>query len=194
MPKKIFVLLGHPDSDTLNGALFDAYIKGAKKGKHSVRSARIGDLKFDPMLHKGYKEIQKLEPDLLRVQRDIQWADHVVCIFPTWWTTVPALLKGLVDRIFLPGFGFKFHKNGMGWDKLLTGRSGRIITTMMAPYAVHRLMYGSPGIRTMKDGTFGFCGIKPTRVTVVDRVSDKKSEAFYKKWLDKIESLGMKGQ
>jgi NAD(P)H dehydrogenase (quinone) len=88
--KKVFILLGQEDKETLCGMLADAYEQGAKAAGHEVRRANIGDLHFDPILHKGYKVIQELEPDLKRVQEDITWSEHFVLIYPTWWSMMPA--------------------------------------------------------------------------------------------------------
>ena len=57
------------------------------------------------------------------MQQDILWADHLVFVYPNWWSTVPALLKGLIDRMFVPGFAFKYRENSPFWDKLLKGKT-----------------------------------------------------------------------
>ena len=72
--KKIFVLVGHPDSESLSGELATHYVYGAEEAGHEVRRTNLGQLQFDPILHKAYKEIQPLEPDLLKIQEDIKWA------------------------------------------------------------------------------------------------------------------------
>jgi putative NADPH-quinone reductase len=166
--KKTLVILGHPDDHALGGALADAYIEGAKLAGAPVRVLRLADLDFDPVLHKGYKQIQPLEPDLQAAQADLIWAEHVVFVYPTWWGGPPALLKGFLDRVLLPGFSFQFQKNGLLWKRLLRGRTARLITTMDAPYLGHKLLFGDPGKKMMKNATLFFVGISPVRTTVID--------------------------
>src|SRR3990172_11834160 len=110
MAKKILIILGHPSRESFCNAIIENYAEGVSEGGGEVRKIYLGELKFDPILWNGYAKIQELEDDLKRVQEDIKWADHLVFVYPTWWGGMPALLKGLVDRAFLPGFAFKFHK------------------------------------------------------------------------------------
>jgi len=185
----VLVILGHPDSETYCGALAEAYVKGAKESGHTVRMIRLGDLKFDPILHKGYKEIQKLEPDLVQAQKDITWAEHLVWVYPTWWASFPALLKGFFDRIILPGFAFHFHKEDPFWDKLLKGRTADIIVTMDGPKWLYYFLFGAPGVKVIKRGILGFCGVKVKKVITIGDIK-KLQEEKKKKWIEKVYRRG----
>lgn len=189
MSKKVLIILGHPNKDTFCGSLAESYKKGAVKSGAEVREIFVSDLKFDPILHRGYKEIQELEPDLVRAQELIKWAEHLVFVYPTWWATMPALLKGFFDRVFLPGFAFKYRENSPFWDKYLTGKSARVIVTMDAPAWYNFLVYGNAGQKAVKRGTLQFCGIKPVKVTTIGGVKDMKKENLTG-WLTKVENLG----
>ncbi|MCF8277039.1 MAG: NAD(P)H-dependent oxidoreductase [Flavobacteriales bacterium] len=186
---KIYLLLGHPDSASYNGAIAHAYCQKAQELGHEVRFQKVGDLKFDPILHKGYKEIQALEPDLAQAQENLLWCDHWVVVYPMWWGSVPALFKGFLDRTLVPGFAFKYHKNDPMWDKLLKGRSGEIIRTSDAPTIWICLMYGNSDLGMIKNATMNFCGIKPVRVHRIDRVKDRSMEELEKKIQKVIHSI-----
>lgn len=189
MSKKILIVLGHPNKDTFCGSLAESYKKGAIQSGAEVKEIFISDLKFDPILHRGYKEIQELEPDLVQAQELIKWAEHLVFVYPTWWATMPALLKGFFDRVFLPGFAFKYRENSPYWDKYLTGKSARVITTMDAPAWYNFLVYGNAGQKAIKRGTLQFCGINPVKVTTIGGVKAMKKEQLTN-WLTKAEKLG----
>lgn len=125
--KKIFVLLGNPDSESFTGTLADNYVKGAVSAGHEVRRMNVGEMQFDPILHKGYKVIQELEPDLKKMQENVRWADHFVVIYPNWWCSMPAKLKGMFDRAWLPGFAFNFDKETKQIIERLNGKTARVV-------------------------------------------------------------------
>ncbi len=189
--KKIYIFLGQEDKDTTCGMLADAYQKGAQEHGHEVRRTNIGDLKFDPILHKGYKVIQELEPDLKKVQEDIRWADHVVMIYPTWWSAMPAIMKGMFDRLWLPGFAFHFHPH-LGWDKLLKGKSGTVITTMDSWPLGEKILFGDSTTEIV-NAILKFAGITPVhvhKIGMLKHVTDEQKAVLK----EKVYHLGTKAK
>lgn len=189
--KKILIILAHPVKDSFSDSLRSAYVNGAAASGAQIREIELRRLKFDLNFSEGYRGNQELEPDLVKAQEDIQWADHLVLIYPNWWSTFPALLKGFIDRTFLPGFAFKYRKGGLLWDKLLTGRSARLIVTMDTPPWYYRLVYRRPGHNAMKRGILEFCGIRPVRITTIGSLKIS-SEKRREKWMAKVGRLGRK--
>jgi putative NADPH-quinone reductase len=61
--------------------------------------------------------------------QDLEWAEALVLVFPTWWSGVPAILKGWLDRVFLPGVAFELAKDGPVRGKLTNIRVWAVITT-----------------------------------------------------------------
>lgn len=189
--KNILIINGHPDKEGFCSALSESYKKGATAAGATCKLIHLIDLDFNPILTYGYRKISVLEPDLINAQQDILDADHLVFVYPTWWGTYPALLKGFFDRVFLPGFAFKYHKNDPFWDKLLKGKTARVIVTMDSPKWYNFFVYRSPGHNSMKRAILEFCGIKPVKITSfapIKSSNDKKR----KQWIAEIEKLGQR--
>lgn len=181
---RTLIILGHPDKTSFTARLADAYEQGAKEKGGDVMRINLIDLKFDPILRNGYNRPQTLEADLVEAQRLIKWANHLVFVFPVWWSAPPALLKGFIDRVFLPGFAFKYRENNSMWDKLLTGKSSRMILTSDAPVAWLYLNYFHPAVNMMKKATLEFCGISPVSITSfgsIKNTDDKKRKILLDK-------------
>jgi len=187
--KKILIINGHPDKKSFCFGLAESYKKGADTNGVECQLVHLIDLKFNPILTYGYRVVSELEPDLQKIQQDILEADHLVFVYPTWWGTYPALLKGFIDRVFLPNFAFKYHKGSPFWDKLLKGKTARIITTMDSPKWYYWLMYGNPGHNSMKRAILEFCGIKPVMITAFGPIKSS-DEIKRKEWMKEVETLG----
>lgn len=187
--KKILIINGHPDKESFCFALAKSYKKGADTHGNECQLVHLIDLKFNPILTYGYRLVSELEPDLLKIQQDILRADHLVLVYPNWWATLPALLKGFIDRVFLPNFAFKYHEKGPFWDKLLKGKTARLIVTMDTPKWYYWLIYRNAGHNAMKIGILEFCGIKPVKISVFAPVKSS-DDLKRKKWLDEVETLG----
>jgi putative NADPH-quinone reductase len=189
MSKRILVILGHPVNESFCGALANSYVDGAKAAGHDVQLIALGHLTFDPLLHNGYATIQPLEPDLLAGQAAITWAQHLVFVYPIWWGAMPALLKGFIDRAFLPGFAFKYREGSLFWDRLLTGRSAHLLVTMDTPPWYFRWVYRMPGHNQMKRTILEFCGIKPVTVSSFGPIK-ASSQPKREKWLAQAYAYG----
>ncbi|NTW55973.1 MAG: NAD(P)H-dependent oxidoreductase [Chlorobiaceae bacterium] len=192
MEKKLLIIQAHPDSESFCGALASAYESGAAHAGHSVSRIDLGELSFDPVLHKGYREVQPLEPDLLDAKEALIQAGHLVFVYPVWWGGPPALLKGFFDRLFLPGIAFKFNNpHALRWERLLAGRSARLLVTMDTPPWYYRLIYRMPGHNQMKRTILDFCGIRPVFISEFGPVRTSTPEQR-QKWLETASQLGRK--
>lgn len=189
---RITVIDGHPDRGSYGEALARAYVDGARAGGHEVRVFRLRDLKFDPILHGGFKAPLPLEPDLAEARDAIRWCQHFVIVTPCWWWHVPALLKGFIDRVFLPGVGVEYLKRFPYIRKLLKGRSARVIYTQNSPQWLAVVAREDLFWRNMRRAFLGHCGFQPVKRTRLDRVNDV-SQAQRTRWLEDLDRLGRKG-
>lgn len=187
--KQILVINGHPYNKSFNHALTEAYIEGATSSNSTISRINIGDLKFNPNLQFGFSERMELGPDLLESIQKIKAADHIVWIFPIWWAGFPAIMKGFIDRAFLPGITFKPVEGKALPIKLLKGKTSRIIMTSDTPKWYNYLYLKSPAINQFKKGVLNYCGISPVKVTYIAPVKNSKP-IFKEKWLKKAYKLG----
>ena len=192
MSRSILILLAHPLPDSLCAALAHTYADSAMRAGHQVTLLELATLQFDPLLRHAYRQRQPLEPDLERAAQALQACDHLVLVYPTWWGAMPALLKGFLDRLLLPGFAFRYRRDSVWWDRLLAGRSARVITTMDTPPWYYRWFYRDPGIAQLRRTVLQFCGIAPVRVTRLGPVRSS-SPARRQRWLQAIARLGAAG-
>lgn len=190
--KKIFILVGHPNKASLSGHIADTYEIAAKASGHEVRRMNLGELAFDPILHMGYKERQTLEPDLLAIQENVKWADTFVLAFPTWWGDMPALLKGMFDRMWLPGFAYNMKPGSLFWIRRLVGKRARIITTSQTNVRILSCIFRI-NFTHLKWLTLWFSGISPVRVTRIGN-AEKLSPAEVARFDKRISCLGRKAK
>lgn len=189
MSRSIVILLGHPDRDSLCGALAARYQQAALAAGHQVQLFALGEIDFDPILRHGYRQIQPLEPGLEQINAAIAGCQHLVLVYPTWWGGMPALLKGFFDRAFLPGVAFRYRADSVWWDRLLAGRSARVITTLDTPPWYYRWVYRMPGHQQIRRTILDFCGIRPVKISGFGPVRSA-CEAQREAWLQQAERLG----
>ena len=177
---RTLVLIGHPNPDSYCHALAHHYAQAARQGGAEVHILDLARLNFDPSLHRGYRSIQPLEPDLQRAQELLTWCQHLLVVTPTWWSSMPAVLKGFIDRIFLPGFAFKYRPGHLIPEKLLRGRTARLIVTTDSPPLLLRTVMGDSTVRAIAQGVLGFSGfkVKSTRFGILRTSTPRQREAW----------------
>ena len=190
--KKILVLLGNPDTESFSSELATAYEQAARDAGHEVTRINISDLHFDPILHKGYRAIQDLEPDLKDMQEKWRWADHIVIVYPNWWCTMPALLKGMFDRMYLPGFAFNFEKPSGKLIQRLKGKTARVIVIAGTHSPFMTWLKFGDYTNEIVHGILGFSGIKARATTFGP--CDHVSGAHRAQWKAKVARLGKSGK
>ena len=190
--KKILVINSHLRKGSFCDLIFNSYVKGLKDSGAEFKSLNLREIDFSPFLKYDHLKPPILTKELKEIQDIISWSDHVVFIYPIWWSLFPAVLKIFFEIIFISGFAYKF-KDSEGfiprWDKLLKGKSVRIISTMDAPSWYYVFFLGDPNFKAIKS-IMNFCGIKIVKKTYfgfLKKSSKNKREKYlslaYKKAL-----------
>ena len=167
----------------------DAYQRGAEANGAEIRRMNLSDMTFDPDLTEGYHARKTLEPCLEAWRENLLWANHVCWAYPQWWGGMPAKMKGVIDRSFLPGFAMKYHEKDPFWDRLLAGRRGDVLMTSDAPVWFDRLSNGRAAKLQVQKPVMKFVGIHPARILQVGPAKTAK-EATLSKWMKRAERRG----
>jgi len=188
MRRKVLVLAANPKEESFTNYLAEMYARSASK-LHDIQVLKLTDIHFNLDLPNAYDELPEMEESLNVFQSSLEWCDHFVIFTPIWWGALPAKLKGLIDRTFLPGFAFQYEKGKQVPKKLLTGKTASIIMTMDTPPWYYSLVQGAPAIRQLKGATLKFVGFKSVKSKMFGPIINS-TDAVRSKWVKEVSKLG----
>lgn len=134
---KHLVIVAHPRISSLTMCLAHAYIEELAARGHQHTLHDLYRMEFDPVLTDD--EIAQAErhsrpPEIRQAQQDIEAAEAVTVIYPLWWLSMPAILKGYIDRVFARGFAYESRQGQV--HGLLSGRQCVLVTLSGVPLPV----------------------------------------------------------
>jgi len=159
---KCLVVVAHPLSDSLCHAMAQSAIKALTAAGHDVQIEDLYQSGFAPALTLCERQsyyTPAFELAAVRSQADrLLCAEAVVLVFPTWWFSFPAILKGWFDRVWAPGIAYD-HATDLGPIKprLHHLRNALAITSLGSPWWVDRLVLRQPVKRVLKTALLGTC-------------------------------------
>ena len=185
---KHLVVYAHPNPVSLNHSILGTTVNTLKKNGHEVVVRDLYALDFQPVLKPEDTAAMKAgkTPDDIKTEQEfIAEADVITFIYPIWWTGLPAILKGYVDRVF--AFGFAYSAGPEGVIKLLEGKKGFIINTHGTPNEVYDEIGMTAGLKVTSDiGIWDFTGIEPVDHLLFGSIGYLDKEA-YEGMLKKVE-------
>ncbi|MDI9879644.1 NAD(P)H-dependent oxidoreductase [Flectobacillus longus] len=187
---KHLIIYAHPNTQSLNGHFKKAVIEKLTTNGHEVEVRDLYQLNFNPVLslediagqHKG-----QVAEDVKTEQDFISWADCITFIHPIWWTGLPAILKGYIDRVFSYGFAYRYDQ---GIQKgLLTGKQAVIINTHGKSHAE----YGEIGMDkalslTSDKGIYLYCRLEIKKHFFFDK-ADRANADTIDQWTQQIAEI-----
>ncbi len=159
---KVLIVYSHPNPKSFNAAILEKVVSALKSINADFRIIDLYRENFKIALDsKDFETLQngKTPEDVQKYQQDILWADKLIFIFPVWWWSYPAILKGFIDRVFLHGFAYAFKKNGL--KKLLKNEKALVFMTtggLKEEYEKNNAIQILQ--RPFSEGVLSFCGIK----------------------------------
>ncbi|MGL4412181.1 MAG: NAD(P)H-dependent oxidoreductase [Bacteroidales bacterium] len=159
---KHLVIFSHPNPKSFSHAILKEF-SGVLLGQgNEVKVRDLYEIGFNPVLSaKDFEAIfaGKVQSDVKEEQDLVSWADVITFIYPIWWTGLPAIVKGYIDRVFSYGFAYESTKNG------IVGKLSSKRVVILTPMGTPRQVYQERGMlvameQTMDVGIFKFCGIQ----------------------------------
>lgn len=183
---KNLIIYSHPNSKSFTKALVDKVYSVLKAKNEEVEIIDLYTDKFNPVLDASdfATLMQGNTPEDVAVyQKMISNSDRLIILYPIWWMQMPAILKGFLDRVLLPGFAYKdLGENNI--EPLLSGKKVTLITPMGMTEEMAIQMKAIEAFKiTHADNTFGFCGMEIENFIffyAVPFVSDEARKGFIK--------------
>ncbi len=165
------VIYAHPKDTSYNAAIKDTVLEALKKRGDTVELRDLYAMDFNPVLRFDHQKA----PDVEQEQKYISNADEIVIVNPIWWYSMPAILKGYIDRVLTYGFAYAYTENGV--DGLLKGKRVTIINTAGGTQEAYASGgYDEALARTIVNGIYRFCGLEITKHHIVHNVIQGSDE------------------
>lgn len=184
------IIYAHPNGESLNGRFKDALQGYLLQKGNEVIVRDLYELQFDPLLSLQDMEGQRkgqVEDDVRLEQEFISWAEHITFIHPIWWTGMPAVMKGYIDRVFSYGFAYRYDQ---GVQKgLLKGKQAVIINTHGKSHDEYREIGMDRALRLTSDkGIYNYCGFEISQHFFFEK-ADRVDAETVESWITEILAL-----
>lgn len=152
---KVLMISAHPSEKSFIGTLSSEVLNELKDLNHEIRHRDLYSENFNPVFsayerlnHVGDLEV-KLQnlPDLQSHVEDIQWADALVLVYPTWWSGQPAILKGWIDRVLMNEVAWVLPEGAARIRPLLTNIRKIVVVTTHGSTKFVNALEGEAGKR-----------------------------------------------
>ena len=149
----VLVVLAHPNSDSFSHAVADRACVGLRGAGHDVQVLDLYALGFRAAMsrddHVAYhSDHPTIDPMVADHGALILRSDALVFVYPTWWSSLPAILKGWLERVMVPGVAFVFNDKGKVRPGLTNVRRIVGISTYGSPRSYVRVINDN-GRRTL---------------------------------------------
>lgn len=153
---RILLVYAHPVPESFVAAVRDRAIAGLEAAGHEVRLADLNAEGFDPVMRaeerRRYHDPGLNEAPVGAELERLRTAEGLIFVYPTWWYGPPAMLKGWVERVWVPHATFRMPEKGKPIGRVLTNiRLIGAISTLGSPWWWWRFM-GEPGRRILLRG------------------------------------------
>ena len=191
---RVLVVLAHPVAESFAHAIHRSAVTALIRAGHEVRELDLYGIRFDPVMSAedrlDYHTPGTNEVPVAEHLDHLRWAEGLVFVYPTWWYSMPAMLKGWIDRVWVPHATFELPK-GLAPIK---GRLHNIrligaFSTYGSPWWWVRLVIGDPGRRIVLRGVRPLCHPGCRSFWLGHYRMDSSTPESRKRFLDRVEAL-----
>ena len=191
----IFVVLGHPSVDSYCAAIFDGIISALEAQRaHNITALRLADEKFVTAMSTAERAAYETSSPLIsdetkRHAEALIQAEALIFVYPTWWSGLPAQLKGWLERVFVLGVAFRFNDNNKIRPNLQNVRHIIGVSTYGSPWRYVKLINDN-GRRTLTRAIRISTGLRTRTmwcgIYALDTCTQRQREAFIAETVQKI--------
>ena len=187
---KNLIVYAHPNSGSLNHFFKQTVLEILQESGEEIAVRDLNEINFNPVLSLEDMNGQRMGTvaDDVKTEQDfITWADRIIFIYPIWWTGMPAIMKGYIDRVFSYGFAYRYDQ---GVQKgLLTGKKTIIINSHGKSNAEYEAMGMDKAlILTSDTGIFTYSGLEIQQHFYFDK-ADRASADNISDWESQIQTI-----
>lgn len=180
---KHLIIYAHPNTASLNHLFKQTIEETLLQQNDEVVIRDLYQLNFDPVLSLEDIAGQRrgLVSEAIRKEQEyIAWAEVVTFIYPIWWTGMPAIMKGYIDRVFSYGFAYRYD-NGVQ-KGLLTGKAAYIINSHGKSKTEYQDIGMDNALKLTSDkGVYTYCGFDIKQHFFFDR-ADRATAEIIEAW------------
>lgn len=185
---KNLIIYAHPNSGSLNHFFKQTIIETLQESNQEIEVRDLYEISFNPVLSLNDMSGQRMGKvaDEVKTEQDfIVWADRIIFVYPIWWTGMPAIMKGYIDRVFSYGFAYRYDQ---GIQKgLFKGKKAIIVNSHGKSNTEYEAMGMDKALSLTSDtGIFKYCGFEIQHHFYFDKADRASAEAI-EDWKNQLE-------
>jgi len=185
---KNLIIYAHPNSGSLNHFFKQTILETLQESGEEIEVRDLYEINFNPVLSlndMNGQRMGKVAPEIQTEQDFIAWADRIIFVYPIWWTGMPAIMKGYIDRVFSYGFAYRYD-NGVQ-KGLLTGKKTVIVNSHGKSNAEYEASGMDKALALTSDtGIFTYCDLDIQAHYYFDK-ADRASDENIEEWKNQIQ-------
>jgi len=184
------IIYAHPNPESLNSQLQQTVVEALQDPQNTIKVRDLYQLGFNAVLSLddiNGQRIGQITDDVKTEQDFIRWAEVITFVYPIWWTGLPAILKGYIDRVFSYGFAYRYDQ---GVQKgLLEGKRAVIVNTHGKSHLEYEAVGMDKALSLTSDyGIYSYSGLEISKHFYFEK-ADRPTPEAVTKWKTQLSAF-----